>query len=135
MAALEFDLWQFCHRDLRDLWRPNSGMSVRWVISTIDQLLKKQESSLRKYLVGDKAEWHHQEHLLADIRDTISFMAYFAPFAALSQVSERSDRQKILRDIPKAPLRPGDEPEEIKFATKDELMQLFGAGKPRGRRN
>lgn len=83
--------------------------------------------------MGDKAKWGYQEHLLADIRDYTVQANYFIAKNTSMKVS-RSDWQTLVRGAPKPPLRPGDEEPEIQFATKDELRQLFGGRKPRGRR-
>lgn len=133
MAALEDDLWVFRHRDLRDLWIPKSGMTVRWVISAIQQLLKQEKSLLRRHLLGDQAEWGGQQHLTADVRDLLLQVAYFSMVNCQSNL-KRSQWDQVVRDMPTAPLRPGDEPRELEFADKDELIMLFGNGKPRGRR-
>lgn len=133
MVALESDLREFYHRDLVDLWRPNTGVTVRWVISRIESLMGRKESQLFRHLAGDSGIWGYEEHLLADIRD-ISASSRYLTLQLVAANFKQTDLDKILQGQPTPPLRPGDEPEEIKFATKDELLQLFnGGGKPRGR--
>ena len=132
MAALEADFWEYYHRDLRDLWKPNSGMTVRWVISHFRKLPPK--SRVWKHLLGEKAEWGYEEHLLADIRDIVARTSFLNAIEAHKGITD-GNWNNIMRKLPDPPLRPGDEKPEIKFATKDELTQLFGGGmKPRGRR-
>lgn len=133
MIALESDLLEFYHRDLSDLWRKNTGVTVRWVISRIESLMKQRRGLLYRHLAGESSEWDYREHLLADIRD-LSMSSRYLTLQLVAAQFKQNDLNKILDAQPKPPLRPGDEPEEIKFATKDELMQFFGGGgKPRGR--
>lgn len=134
MEALEADFWEYFHRDLRDLWRPNSGMGPRWVISHFHQL--PPSSRVMKYLIGEAAQWGQQEHLLADIRDSNFILTYVTQYLLAAQLSKPGSFEEIMNEAPELPLRPGDEPKKpVELATRDELLQLFGGGgkPPRGR--
>lgn len=134
VECLEADfLSEYNGLDLRDLWRKDSGLTARRAISLFRQL--PPTSRVWKYLLGDSAEWGYQEHLLADIRDLGMQIAYFSAQAVQVQLKPNSAEQKrLFRGVPTRLPRPGDPKEEIRFATKDELIALFGVGKPRGRR-
>jgi hypothetical protein len=132
VIALESDLKEYYHCDLRDLWVKGSGVTVRWVVSKIDRLAQRPDSALFRHVGGDRALWDKKDHLLADNRDLLRAIQYLTLYLVQAQFGKAS--KKIFDNMPEPPLRPGDEPPKIEFATKDELFQLFGKGKPRGRK-
>lgn len=97
-------------------------MTIRWVITHLLEL--PNESRIKKHYAGEKGLFGVQEHLLADLRDMLNCVQYFSAVTAVKEMKQ-GQVQKIARGAPKRSPRPGDEPEEISFATRDELKMLF----------
>lgn len=126
MAALEADFTQYYRADLRDLWRPGSGMTYRWVISHWKQL--PEGARTWRVIVGERARWTEEKHLLADIRDFLVRTTYFGGIAAAKDLNQ-SALDKINEHIPKPARRPGDpEPERKIVSGGAELQQTFLGG-------
>lgn len=119
---MEADFTQYYQADLRDLWRPDSGMTVRWVIVHLMEL--PDDSRIKKHYGGEHAIFSLNDHLTADIRDLLLNVQYFTAVGALKDMKQ-SQIQKIVRGSPERPPRPGEIEPEPKFATKEELLMLF----------
>lgn len=124
VEALEADFRQFYSGlDLRDLWRPGSGMNYRVVISLWKRL--PQDARIWEALVGERARWTEEKHLLADIRDFCMRTMYFSSIAAAKDLNQTALGQ-INDHAPKPPRRPGDpEPTQKTALTGAELKGTF----------
>lgn len=105
---LEADLTQYYGADLRDLFDPNSKMTVRWVISHLINL--PEDSRIHKHFRNDAFD--SDQHLLATIVDLLKSTAYWSSVNAAAQVGK--DFQKAVKGAPKPMERPTILPEEKK---------------------
>lgn len=117
--------------DLRDLWRRGSGLTARRAIALIIEL--PEGSRTKKHIAGDRALFDVKAHLLADIRDLLNATQYFAGATATKDL-KKSHIEKLARGMPQRIRRPGEPDPEKKFATPEELRQLFPPQKALARR-
>ncbi len=95
---------------------------MRWVIVHLMEL--PENSRIKKHYQGESSVFEVRDHLLADIRDLLLGNQYFT-FVGACKEMKPAQQQKVVRGYPKRLPRPGEEPEEKRFATKEELQMLF----------
>jgi hypothetical protein len=124
---LEADFTEFYGADIRDLWRPESDMTVRWVISHMINL--PDRSRVMQSLRNDPLTV--DQHLMFSIMDALHKVGYFSSVAALAQI-DKKDRKGIIKGVPKDVDRPKVHEEKTEkkrnFASAKDLkaMGIFG---------
>lgn len=128
---LEADFQSEYHLDLRDLYRPESTLTLRRCLTLFEQL--PSDSRIMKWLRNDLFD--QKDHLLASILDTIRRVDFSTNVGARATISPES--QSVFDSMPEPIKRPvfneallplEEKPEPIKFASAKELKKLMKAG-------
>jgi len=124
-SRLEADFAEYYHIDVRDLWRPGSGLTYRRCINLVKQLRSPARTVQAEAKLG---EYSLTDHILADVRDLLNMAVYLTVHTI--QVEKRADLDKILKAAPKPMERLGlkdeEEKKEKKFASVRELQSMMG---------
>lgn len=122
---IEADFRQFYGADLRDFWRSGSGMTYRWVVSHIRHL--PEDSRYVKHLRHDSGHiWNQDDHHRQDMVDLLQLAVYYLS-TSVGMNLKRSDQAELHKKAPRPTRRPGQEQEQPRMSTKQELKDFFGS--------
>lgn len=119
---LEADFTQYYNSDLRDLFKPDSPMTVRWVVDHMEML--PDGSRIHKHLTNDAFDV--DQHILASIYDALNQLTYQASISASAAAGK--EYKKLVKGAPKPIERPTvfEKPKQKKkFARVSEIKKLL----------
>lgn len=120
---LEADFREYYNIDIRLLFVPGSGINIRLVCDLMEML--PDQSRFMKHIRDDALSI--EEHLLLNIQEAVTQVAYQASITAAAQAGK--EYSKLQRKAPKPVDRPTVIPkpkEPKKFLKTSEIMKLFG---------
>lgn len=122
MSALEADLQSEYNVDLRDLFRPGSGLTVRRVCVLLREL--PLDSRIHRRMSSSKI-LSYKDHLTLDLLEGIRQVSYWAYVSAVKGVDEANQRA-LVRGAPKPLERPGQEKKKKTFVSGAQLANRLG---------
>ncbi len=120
--ALEADFRQYYHADLRDIFDPDSGMTVRWVLDMLIEL--PVDSRFSKNMRNDPLDVN--DGLLLEVINQLNQVFYQTSLSASAAIGK--SYKKYMKDAPKPIEHPKiveEKKEKPKFLTGKELKEKY----------